>query len=454
MNDLQIEITDWERAGIDSPEHLSTTGRLRLQAAGVNLTENEDIFSRTIRKDVLVSAYPLAFWLASNWWRLLYEPLPLTDPPSIDWRMAHEIPAVNHGFIWPAVQMFSNGPSVELKASACGLGTSQSVRYLNGLPGSACLPRTTTEKSLAKFIDTTLARLDAEGLTATDLATLWKEIGDEAQDAESRFYRIIEACLGYDPDEAPSELVQQFLGLKEQAGIETLEEIAPLIHSNTSGDEQSQENNFNSLISLLEKRGIIGRPRLPALPSIATLRTFMSPWKQAVDAAKNVRSILQARDDRLSTSTLCNLLGVDEAGLSISPSVARLQFSLGVRRPDGQVSFFLRHSRPANMRFELARLIADYVLSSGSTSGWLACNELKTWRQQYQRAFAAELLCPADKLKDFLERKASSQWQCKFVDDDTIQEIAERYEVTDFTVRRVLYNNKMIPRSNAMLEEV
>lgn len=454
MNELQIEITDWERAGIDTPEHLSTTGRLRLQAAGVNLTEHEDIFSRTIRKDVLVSAYPLAFWLASNWWRLLYEPLPLTDPPSIDWRMAHEMPAVNHGFIWPAVQMFSNGPTVELKASACGVGTYQSVRYLNGLDGSVFLPRTLAEKSIEKFINATLARLDAEGLPATDLATLWNEVRDEVEDTETKSYRIIEACLGYDPDEAPSGLVQQFLHLRDQAGIETLEEIAPLMHGYASSDDQNDSDNYRLLISSLEKQGVVGRPKLPALPSIARLRYFVSPWKQAVDAAKNIRSFLQARDDKFSTSTLCELLGVDESTLAISSNISSLQLSLGVRLPDGQVSFYLRHSRPAAMRFELARLIADYVLASGTTSGWLACNELKTWRQQYQRAFAAELLCPADKLKDFLERKAASQWRCKFVDDDTIQEIAERYEVSDFTVRRVLYNNKMIPRSNAMLEEV
>ncbi|MCP9895385.1 hypothetical protein KBZ20_16595 [Vulcanococcus limneticus Candia 3F8] len=64
MTDLQLSITNWEAAGLGTPEVLATTGRLRLQVGEVNLTEHDDTFSKTIREEVLVSAYPLAFWLA------------------------------------------------------------------------------------------------------------------------------------------------------------------------------------------------------------------------------------------------------------------------------------------------------------------------------------------------------------------------------------------------------
>jgi hypothetical protein len=450
MSNFQLEISQWETAGQDSPERLSTTGRLRLQVGKTVLTEHEDTFSQRVEQEVLVSAYPLAYWLASNWWRLLYEPYPLNEPPSTDWRMAHEIPATNEGYIWPAVQVFSQGPSVELRSNSTSPSKLQSIRYLTSLSKPELVPRGVMVKRLTDFISSTLAQLKKVGLASTELSDLWDELSAELDDDETRSYRIIEACLGYDPDEAPSELVSGILNLKEQAGIETLEEIAPLLRSAVPGSELSMQE----LVASLANRGLTGRPNIPLPANIARLSYFKSPWVQAVSAAQGIRRILQPTQDKLATSKLYELLGLDETSISINPDLARIQLSLGVRRPDGIVSFHLRHSMPTTRRFELARFIADFILSSGSGSGWLACNELKTWRQQYQRAFAAELLCPSDSIKQYIYRKTGPYQFRGNIDDDMIQDIAELYEVSDFTVRRVLYNNKMISRSMAMLEEV
>lgn len=355
MTGLEIEISDWERAGSDTPENLSTTGRLRILAGGTNLTEHEDLFSRTIRQEVLLSAYPLALWFANNWWRILYEPYPLEPPPSTDWRMAHEMPAVNHGFIWPTITIQSNGPTIELDASPSPSGQTQSVRYLNGLQTPKYFPRAIVEKAISRFISSTLARLEAEGLGSTGLAALWEEVRSEINDPESRDYRVIEACLGYDPDEAPTNLVQQFLELRKNAGIETLEEIAPLLGRNLPG----QESSLQMLMSSLQHHELDGRPNIPMLGAITRLRYSMAPWRQAVEAARAVRDIIEARDEKLQTSKLCELLGINESSLVISKTMSSLHLSLGVRQPDGQISFYLRHSRSANRRFELARLIAD-----------------------------------------------------------------------------------------------
>jgi hypothetical protein len=108
MTDLQLSISNWEAAGQGTAEVLASTGRLRLQVGDINLTEHEDTFTRTIRQEVLVSAYPLALWLAANWWRLLHEPRPRERlRPSTEWRLAHEWPAANAGTIWPAVVLAS-----------------------------------------------------------------------------------------------------------------------------------------------------------------------------------------------------------------------------------------------------------------------------------------------------------------------------------------------------------
>ena len=75
MNALNLKF-EWLASGRGSPEIQQTMGMFGLRVGDVSLTRNEDTWSQTIRDTVLVSAYPLAAWVVSSWWRLLYEPLP------------------------------------------------------------------------------------------------------------------------------------------------------------------------------------------------------------------------------------------------------------------------------------------------------------------------------------------------------------------------------------------
>lgn len=56
-------VYDWMSAGNDSPEYRQTMAMLALHYGNINLMKNQDIWSRTIRESVLVSAYPLAMRL-------------------------------------------------------------------------------------------------------------------------------------------------------------------------------------------------------------------------------------------------------------------------------------------------------------------------------------------------------------------------------------------------------
>jgi len=56
---------EWLVAGNDAPEYNQTMAMIALHVGNVNLMKNQDIWSRTIRESALVSAYPLAVWLAS-----------------------------------------------------------------------------------------------------------------------------------------------------------------------------------------------------------------------------------------------------------------------------------------------------------------------------------------------------------------------------------------------------
>lgn len=130
---------EWLVSGNDAPEYRETMAMLELHVGNVNLMKNQDIWSKTIRESVLVSAYPLAIWLASSWWRLNWESLPKGARPSVEWRMAHELGTADHGFVWPQIIFASDCEAMQVWALPMDNGENQSVRYLKGIDSPTCI---------------------------------------------------------------------------------------------------------------------------------------------------------------------------------------------------------------------------------------------------------------------------------------------------------------------------
>ena len=107
MAELRIS-AKWMAAAYGEPEVKATAALIDMCVDDVCLTRNQDIWAETVRDNVFVSAYPLAMWFASSWWRLNHEPLP-TQQPGHDWRMVHELSAANHGFVWPRIVFVPDG---------------------------------------------------------------------------------------------------------------------------------------------------------------------------------------------------------------------------------------------------------------------------------------------------------------------------------------------------------
>ena len=336
MTHLQLSITNWEAAGLGAPEVLASTGRLSLQVGDTNLTEHEDTFSRTIRQEVLVSAYPLTLWLAGNWWRLLHEPKPPERlRPTTDWRLAHEWPAANAGTIWPALVMASEGGTVQFQAESAAGSRQQSIRYLNRLPVPVSIPREQVESALGAFVTSVLDRLEAWDGIHTELLDLWQELKDERADEEASRYRRLEACLGFDPDEAPETLMEQAIQAR-------------------------------------------------------------TPWRRAQQLARALRQHLGLSNEPISTDLLCDLFGLKPQLFESTLPTKRQPIAVGVPRPTGQIALHLRKFYPSARRFELARFIGDALITGSRPQPWFVSSDIPTERQKIQRAFAAEFLCPAE----------------------------------------------------------
>jgi hypothetical protein len=359
-------------------------GDFGLKVGDISLTKNEDTWSQTIRDRVLVSAYPLAVWIVSSWWRLLYEPLPPTGTkPSVSWKMAHELTAANQGFIWPRVILASDTELMQIWSTASSAVEQQSVRYINSLDRPFLVNLIEFEETAKAFIESVLSRLDATGIIDTQLAGLWQEVQEELADPYASQYRRREAELGFDPDECPEDLVKDALNLAKKMGNETLSEVAPA-YSKDILEARPLSTTINELI---QESGLDGKPEV-SIDHSASKEFSKAPWQKANEVASRLRDAIDIEEEPVTDDQLYDLLGLQRAEYEAFDPPRQRRISIAVPSKQAGFKFHTRKRHPIAKRFELARFIGDYLLDGNCGENWLANTDLRTSRQKYQRAFA------------------------------------------------------------------
>lgn len=428
MAELRIG-ADWMASASGDPEVAATAALLGISVDGVSLTRNEDIWAKTVRDNVFVSAYPLAMWFASSWWRLNFEPLP-RQQPSHDWRMAHEAAAANHGFVWPRIIFTPDGEAMQVWAGPC-MTPDQSVQYLQGLDAPRMVALNSFQQSIQRFVQSVLYRLDARELKDTNLKHLWAILQEDLAEPDAFRRRKLEAELGFDPEGCPEGMLEAALEWENRVGDAALSELAPAIASSGHSPD------LTSLTQLSQANGIIGSPQVTS--SDLTHLEQGAPWERAAHDAQALRRRLGNIHEPLPSRQLHELLGLSHATLNNwSAPIERSPVAVAVPTNNHQLKFVPRKRKPDAQRFELARFLGEYLRPARRAGEWLASTDLSTSRQKYQRAFAAELLCPLDSLLAFLDGDFSSY---------AIAEAAEEFEVSDLLVSSHLLNNGLIRHS-------
>ena len=95
-----------EAEDVNGPELAATWANLRIQAGSSMVTLALDERARTVRERLCVSLYPMAEWLAANWWFLNSEvesPLKYDDA---GFRHRHSLAANREGYAYPDLHVF------------------------------------------------------------------------------------------------------------------------------------------------------------------------------------------------------------------------------------------------------------------------------------------------------------------------------------------------------------
>lgn len=391
-------------------------------------TELEDLFAKTVRSAARVSAHDLALWLAANWWRLRWEP----QRESLSWNMSHQIGAIGGGFAWPNLSFASDGDFVSVVGQPSSNWVGAPVRYLHTIDET--IGAGEFEQGIDRYIEAVLERISSFEEVESALPVLWAEVCEERQNPEQSAGRKLEALLGYDPDEAPSDEIDALQCMARNVGRGAIEEIACA----------SQNSTMDHVRSLLDYQAraipatVAGRNSLRQ--KISEIARDALPWKQGARAAELVRDAWDVNSgEPILNKNLCDLLGIPLPVLSGAESARTYPMAAGFRdraAEDG-LKVILTKRPITGRRFELARLVGDDLVTN-TGENLLPVTNAKTARQKFQRAFAQELLCPFVALDEFFGGKTP--------DDDEMEAAAGHFHVSPLLIKTTLVNRGRLPR--------
>ncbi|MGO9315938.1 MAG: ImmA/IrrE family metallo-endopeptidase [Syntrophobacteraceae bacterium] len=407
----------------------STLAEITITANEWKATEIEDLLARTVRPAVRVSAFALAQWFASNWWRLLWEP----ERNTASWKMSHKVGAAGEGYLWPDLTFISDGEAVLVRGRPSPLASKQPVRYLNSF--DVFIPAEVFESGMHSFIEAVTRRLSDTKTQAAEFESLWKEVLVERRDPKLASWRKLEAIMGYDPDEAPDQTIEAL-------------QIAALEYGSSAVEEMAAESMQNAIAHI---ETLWGEPRKEALPLVIpdfdslkrrisdAMRSSLSPWQKATEAARIVREVCALSPGPVSTSTLADVLQIRKGSLE-NPIGVKGPMDAGFRNGNlNGFSVFLKSPFQANRRFALLRLVGDHLTAPQNDKLLPAAPGAKTQRQKFQRAFAQEFLCPYSDLVSYLQSDEPS--------DEDIEDAAHHFEVSALMVKTILVNKGDLERS-------
>jgi hypothetical protein len=423
---------DWKRLDESQVEVGDTYADLTIDVNGWIASENYDSYSKYMRESAVVSAYPMALWIASYWWRIIYEPCPSKwdyARLSYGWRSAHELTSSGHGFIWPPLRFIPNGERVFIVLQASSKRSPSCVQYV--VDGQASVDRDAFERGLNDFVVKTIDRLEVMGHRNTELQILWLEVEKEKRDPEGNLYRIIEASLGYNPGEGPEELIDTLADKTETAGVQPIFEIAAAC----SVEAVANPHEAAGRIINVNGRGLQATFNYDRFrPEKVNFRKD-KPWEIGHAMARKLRRHLGYGNAPVDNEKLTSLFELRSHVLT-DGEVSIENLSLGVpdeSNPDTlKIYFHQRHL--TGRRFYLSRILGERLLNAEQPTNWLPATFGLTWRQKYQRAFASEFLCPFQVLE---ERIATAD-----PDDNIFAPLAQQYLMDEMRLARHWERNR------------
>lgn len=419
-----------ESLNVGPVEERASFGRLSIIVNGRTMTEGVALESNELQPGPYVSGYHLAEWLVRNWWRLAYEPSRTDDPDhtTMEWDFAHWISTIGEGYVWPNIQLASDGFRVVIGSFPSEDPYAKAFRYV-GVGASEVIAVECLQHAARKLVEMVLDMLEQGRTKKTELHHRWSNLQQDICKPDVIVKRRIEAVLGFDPDEAnPAEIRKRLADVKSLGGDAVAELAAD---ASATG---SQVIGASDIKRVAKQVGFGGHVqdvvRLSYDPSIPLWGTCEA-WRVGVASAHAVRRSAGLNGQPVDNRTLATMAGTSTNVIDESNRASKA-ISFAMDDESGSSKIAMRSKWETGRRFDLARLVADRLFDNDISDPLLPATQSYTYRQKAQRSFAAELLAPIDAVDDFLSGDRS---------EDRYNEAAEHFKVSTVTISSLLANN-------------
>lgn len=391
VTELKFKL-DWDTVdeSVRTQELRATWGRVEIWVGDSCATLAEDLSTGSTRRSITVSLYPLAEWIAFNWWLIKFDSR--VSEPSVR-ALRRNIKSSGDGFIWPDIEIAPVGPVSSIRWSPIQPLAGDTVRYLTS--GERWVDSAQLEHSLTRLVQAVITRLEESKIFDTSLQKEWSALG-LLDDEETEFCEA-SARLGLDPfsegQDTFGSIEDAFSNLSEGVRNDFLDVVKPdSILPALAAVRKSLDRAGSSPVARTDQFS----PELvsQAMQDAGSVQPGVPPWVVGYAAARNVRSHLGLRP----TDPLENM----PVNVSVETADAP-EFSGVGKCVDKDALIYLvllRDMREPSRRFAMSRALWHGAETKGR-DGYLLTNA-RTSRQQIGRAFAAELLAPGAGIRELL----------------------------------------------------
>ena len=156
---------DWvDSEGVKGAELSTTWASLKIAVGDSVVTRIEDKRAKTVRDFVYVPLYPLAEWLATNWWFLTHEFQNPDRQGDREFQRRHSLGANREGYAYPDLEVVSSGSRTTLAWKRC---TPQWTRVAFLSQGRLSVDTLEFRQACYELIDSVIRRLAARGIEDT-----------------------------------------------------------------------------------------------------------------------------------------------------------------------------------------------------------------------------------------------------------------------------------------------
>jgi len=434
MADLKLRFEFEPADGVSHPALRSTWARIEIGVGESIVTSVHDARGGGARRGVYGPAFLIAEWVVRNFWFLLNECSPSAITPSRAWLRRHSLVGAREGTSLPHFRLYRDEERVTAEWFAERATERQPVAFIES--GRADLEPAQVRAALASAVDQVIEQL--RGCSHPDVEALredWGAIVEVGGDDLKLCRRAARMGLdAFEPGDVDDSMVRLLMETADRLPLATRDD---LLDAGVASSRLAAA--LAAVIDVVD--GDAAHRLHPGLPTSSQPRLTddSRPYDRGYHLARELRQVstigsatkvdLKAVLERLKWGCLADSL---KPWHSPDRNVKAL---VGFAKPG--VPMILAPALPSKKaeRFLVARGLYSLLSHSTEKSPRLLTGAGSA-TQSAGRAFAAELLAPADMIRARLDAG---------VDDERLEEIAEEFGVSDAVIRHQIDNHGLAP---------